>query len=262
MTDADETTTDTIEEEVKGIVDEAQGEFGQVSLVDSIKNRPMRTAKLDLGYDEVNSDKLTQIESALAQLNAILDRAEANTAGLDVHKEDLAKLKLELEEDGADTAKLHSSIAEVERVIDQKESLLTELAPLREQQAKLDEAANEVRALVADNSLSVEIMALPYKIARGAARRARKKLKITEKGIPADMQEEFDEQQLLEISYDQVVRWRDNRNGDSGTKLDMEVLETMRDFLPMSQSAKFFNTVNDLQFRNAISESAVAQADF
>jgi SMC interacting uncharacterized protein involved in chromosome segregation len=263
MADEDDTTTvDPIDNEVKQIIDEAKEEFGQVSLVDSIKNAPKRTALLHLGFDEVNSEKLTAIEAALGQLNVILDKAERNASGIDEHKKDLTKLKRELKKADADTEAVEASIADTERVIEQKTALLAEVAPLREQQTKLEAAAEEVRAMVAGNSLSVEVRAIPYSIARGAARRARKKLGITQKGIPEDLTEEFEEQQLLEIAYDQVVRWRDNRNGESGTKLDMELIEAMRDFLPMSQSAKFFNTVNDLQFRNAISESAIAQSDF
>lgn len=248
-----------LDEEVKAVVEEAQGSF---ALIDAIKNRSMRTAKLDLGFDEVNSEKLVGIEAALGQLRVILDRGERNVAAAEEFRRIIVELEQQRTEEDADVDAIDAQIAEARLEVEQREALGKELTPMLEKAAELEAAADAVREQVRRESLSVELRAIPYAIARAAARRARKALGITQKGIPADMQEEFDERQLLELAYDQVQRWRDNRTGEEGTKLDMAVIEAMRDFLPLSQSAKFFSMVNDLQFKNAISESAIAQADF
>ncbi|MBG6106639.1 hypothetical protein [Frigoribacterium sp. CG_9.8] len=267
MTDALETTSDDINverNEVEEIIEEAKASFIESgSLIDNIKNRDMRTVKIDLGYDEVNSEKLIGIEAALGQLRNILDQAERNGSGVDELKKVVAKLKRDIKKANAeDAGEIQDQIEEGERQISERIALLEQMAPLRAKQIEMDMAADEVRALVNKESLSIELRAIPYKIARGAARRARKTLGLTEKGIPEDRQDEFEEQQLLELAFDMVGRFRDNRNGRSGTKLSLEEIETIRDFMPISQSSKFFAAVNDLQFRNAISESAIAQADF
>lgn len=245
---------------VETIVEEAKESF---ALIDNIKNRAMRTVKLDLGYDEVNSEKLVGIESAIGQLRNILERAERNAGGIDEYKKTVARLKRDLKKANPEEAgAIQDELDEAERQITERVTLLEQIAPLNEKVAEMDAAADEVRTKVNKESLSVELRALPYAIARGSARRARAALKITEKGIPEDMQDAFEERQLLELAYDQVVRFRDNKTGQSGSKLSIEEIEAIRDFLPLSQSTKFFSTVNDLQFKNAISESAIAQADF
>lgn len=259
--DLDEATTSAIDAEVKDVIVEAKESF---TLVDAIKNRTMRTAKLDLGYDEVNSEKLVGIEAALGQLRVILDRAERNVAAGEEFKRIGAELEQRIKDadDDTDVPALLAQLADAEAEVEQRSVLSAEIQPLLAKAAELDASANLVREMVRKESLSVEMRAIPYGIARGAARRARKHLGITQKGIPAEQADEFEERQLLELAYDQVARWRDNRTGEEGTKLPMEVIETMRDFMPLSQSGKFFSTVNDLQFKNAISESAIAQADF
>lgn len=261
MTDVNETET-TVEEEVEAIVEEAKESF---RLIDRIKNRDMRTVKLDLGYDEVNSEKLAGIDMALGSLRNIIEEGERNVAGAEPLKKIVTKLKRDLKKadaTGEDVSDIQDQIDEAQRQIKEREGLSENIRPLREQLQKMEEAAEGVRAEVRANSLSVELRALPYAIARGSSRRARKALGITEKGIPEALEDDFTERNLIEIAYDQVVRYRDNRSGETGTKLDIEVIEALRDFLPLSQSGKFFSAVNDLQFKNAVSESAIAQADF
>lgn len=258
MSEVQEDQTDTLD--VDAIVDEAKESF---TLIDNIKNRAMRTVKLDLGYDEVNSEKLVNIESALAQLTNILEQAERNGSGIPELKKDVAKHKRDLKKANAEEAgPIQDQLDEAERQIEQRATLLEQIAPMRVKLEEMDTAAGAVRTQVNKESLSVELRALPYAIARGSARRARAALKITQKGIPEDMQEAFEERQLLELAFDQLVRFRDNKTGSSGSKLSIAEIEAIRDFLPLSQSSKFFGAVNDLQFRNAISESAIAQADF
>ncbi|WP_025157276.1 hypothetical protein [Leifsonia aquatica] len=256
MTDALETDIADVTE----IVEEAKSGF---SLIDRIKNRDMRTAKLDLGYDEVNSERLAVAEQALARLRNAIESAKLNAAGIDELTKLRAKLKRDLKKaEGDDAAALEVDIAEVEEQISQRKELLEFIKPQEAKLAELDAAAAAIRDEVRSNSLSIELRALPFAIARGASRRARKALGITEKGIPADQEEAFQERNLLELAYDQVVRYRDNSTGEEGVKLSVEELEALRDFLPISQMSKLFTTVNDLQFRNAVSESAIAQADF
>jgi hypothetical protein len=252
-------------EELKSVIDEAKEKFSSPSsLIDAIKNRSMRVVKLDLGFDEVNSEKLAGIEGAIGQLRVILDRGERNAGAADEYRRVAVEIQEQIAdpESNLDVEELKADLAQAEREVEQREALAKELVPLLAKADELEAAAQEVRDAVRKESLSVELRAIPYSIARGSARRARKALDITQKGIPAELQDEFEERQLLELAYDQVQRWRDNRTGEEGTKLEMEVLEALRDFMPTSQSAKFFSTVNDLQFKNAISESAIAQADF
>lgn len=263
---SDDNIIDPVEakDEVDQIIDESREVF--VDLVDAIKNRPMRTIKLDLGFDEVSSEKLLVVEDALGKLRVILDRASRNSSGIDLFQAAAADLETKLaHDDGSDpeqTKLWEAEFAEAVEEVESRQALAAAMAPLEEKVAEMEEQATEARKQVAAESLSVELRAIPYGIARGAARRARKTLGITQKGVPEDMQDEFEEEQLMELAYDQVVRWRDNRTGKEGTKLTLEELRTFRDYLPLSQSSKFFNTVNDLQFKNAISESAIAQADF
>lgn len=267
MTDV--TEKNPIDEELEAELDDVRtdakdGFNTPEALIDHVRNRNMRVIKVDMGYDEVNSEKLVAIETALGQLNVIVERAERNSSGIDEFKKVVTQLKRNIKKsvEPEEIARLEAELAETETEIEGRAALAENLKPLRAQVEDLNLAAAEVRSAVASESLSVELRAIPYRIARGAARRARKTLGITEKGIPADMQDDFEEEQLMELAYDQCVRYRDNRDGSGGTKLPMELIHTIRDFMPLSQSNKFFNAVADLQFTNAISESAVAQADF
>ena len=263
--DLDAETMAALDVEVTAVAEEAKENFsGPTGLIDAIKNRNQRTVKLDLGYDEVNSEKLVGIEAALAQLRVIVERGQRNAAAADEFMRIGAELEQKIKDADEDTdvLALRAELAEAEKEVRERQALAEELKPLIAKLEELDASADEVRAVVRKDSLSVELRAIPYGIARGSARRARKALGITQKGIPAELKDDFEERQLLELAYDQVQRWRDNRTGEEGTKLDMAVIETLRDYLPLSQSAKFFSTVNDLQFKNAISESAIAQSDF
>lgn len=264
MTDELETPVDEDGIDVKAIVDEAREDFELVEgIVDALKGRNMRTRKLDLGYDEVNGEKLDGIESALIQLGQILDNAASNADRIAPFKAELAKVKKSLKTASAEAAgPLEETKAHLERQIAECEAIVEEIAPLRAKQKEMDAAAQEIRDAVNKDSISIELRALPYTIARGAARRARKALGITQKGIPEELQEEYDERQMIELAYDQVARYRDNKTGESGSKLTIEQIETIRDYMPLSQSTKFFRAVNDLQYTNAISETAIAQADF
>jgi hypothetical protein len=256
--EAEAPTDETLD--VNAIVGEAKEKF---SLINNIKNREMRTVKIDLGYDEVNSEKLVGIEAALGQLRTLIERAERNGAGVDELKKIVTKLKKELKEANPEEAgPIQDTLDDAERNIKERTNLLEQMKPLMAKLVEMEAGAEVIRELVRKESISVELRAIPYTIARASARRARAYLKITEKGIPEALAEAFEERQLLELAYDQVLRYRDNKSGESGTKLTIEQLETFRDYLPMSQSTKFFTAVNELQFRNAISESAIAQADF
>ncbi|MGN6324494.1 hypothetical protein [Pseudolysinimonas sp.] len=251
---------DTDGETVEELIEDAKGSF---SLLDTIKNRAMRSAKLDLGYDEVNSDKLIAVEAAIAQLNTVLDRAAQNASDLDEYEKRVRSFKAKLKKGTPEErAELEPQLAKLEQEVADKKNLLVELKPLQDKAAEMAKEADKLRADVAAQSLSVELRALPTTIAKGATRRARKVLGISQKGIPEDREQEFADEQIAQIAYDQVVRWRDNRSGEEGTKLDIEVIRAIRDFMPLSQSAKFFATVDDLQFKNAISESVIAQSDF
>lgn len=260
MTDVQ--TEDVIDPEA--IVAEARDDFElSETLIEGLKGRKMRTRKMDLGFDEVNGERLEAVEGALAQLRVLLGNAERNGKAIEPLQKELAKLKRDIKKANAEEAgSLQDQIDRIERGIAERKAIVADLKPLREKLNAMDADAEEMRLEVKKASLSVELRALPYTIARGAARRARKHLGITEKGIPEDKAEEFNERQLVELAYDQVVRFRDNRTGATGTKLTVEQIEAIRDYMPMSQSGKFFTAVEELQFSNAISESAIAQADF
>lgn len=263
MADDVQDETDDIRGEVNGIAKEAQESLGEGSLIDRIKNRKMRTVKLDLGYDEVNSEKLAVAQTALDSMQELVERGDKNIAKAVEWKKARAALKHDLKTANPEEAgEIEEKIESLSAQIDATAGIAKQLDSIRGNLEALSKEIDETTALVRADSLSVELRALPYTIARGAARRARKHLGITEKGIPEDRQDEFADRQLMELAYDQVVRWRDNKTGDEGTKLDMSVIEALRDFLPLSQSGKFFAAVDDLQFRNSISEAAIKQTDF
>lgn len=261
MTDATTELDADLKVDVEAIVEEAKESF---TLIDSIKNRAMRTVKVNLGFDEVGSEKLAAVEASVGALRNIVERMERNSSGVDELKKLVAKLKRDLKraEDDDVAADLQVQIDNTTIQIEQRTELAEGIAPVRVQLDELEAHADVIRTEVNKESLSIELRALPYSIARGSSRRARKALGITEKGIPEDLSDEFEERQMLELTFDQIARWRDNRTGETGTKLTMEQIETLRDFLPISQSGKLFMAVNDLQYKNAISESAIAQADF
>jgi len=119
-----------------------------------------------------------------------------------------------------------------------------------------------VLAEVQKQSISVEMRAIPPKLNKGVIRRTRQSLGIIDKGIPEDRLDEFNERYYVELAVDLIVRWRDNRTGQESFKMNAEQITTLVDFLPTSESNRFIRTIDDLQGRTAISEAAVAQADF
>lgn len=235
-----------VKEVIEAVVEEAREGF---NLIDQIKNRAMRTAEVVVGFDEVNGARLGQIEESIAQINDVLERATAQTEDLDELRASLDSLDIE-------------DRVEVEKKIAEREALLEGLAPIRENLAGLQAAADELREEVRKSSYVIELRAIPPLIARGATRRARAALNITEKGIPEALYDEYQKQVTLELCHDQMVRFTDRSTGESRNKLTVAEISALNDYLPISQAEKLFAEVNDLQFRNAVSESAIAQVDF
>ena len=122
--------------------------------------------------------------------------------------------------------------------------------------------AQEIRDIVNKASYSIELRALPKVIVKDARRRAKKTLGLTGQSVPADQEDALEDEVKLEILVDQIQRFRDNSTGEERSKLSLDRVRGIVDFLPEGQSDKLVNAAMALQFQNVISEEAIAQADF
>lgn len=122
--------------------------------------------------------------------------------------------------------------------------------------------ADEIRAELLKTSFSFELRALPPVILKGVQRKTRKTLGITDKSIPAEREEDYNDAFRLQLIADQAVRFVDREDPGRTSLPTVQELAAMRDFLPMNQWAKVWLAADDIQFRNVISESAVESADF
>lgn len=244
-------------EVIKEIAEEARESF---SLIEKLQNRQMRTAKITLGLDEVKSDQLAAIDALRTRLEMAILNASSKVQDPAETKKELAKLKRKLKTEYS--YELEQEISEKEEALPVQSEAFEALQKLKATYDEQEGEADKIRAEVNKESYSLELRALPEVIVNGARRRARQTLGFKAKGVPEGREQDLEDETILEIAVDQTVRFRDNSTGEEKPKLTLDEVRAMRDFLPSSQSQKFIGTVMDLQFRNAISESAIAQADF
>lgn len=239
--------------EVEQIITEAQEDF---DLFEEIVGRPMRTRKLTLGFDEVNGEKLVILENAKTRVGTLVAVMKDKVGNVEALEKELASVKRKRTGDHA------AEIADLQAKLDAARAAQEALKEPVQRFGEIEKEVEEVRSIVKAKSISIELRALPPKIRRGVVRKARKALGITDKGIPEERMDEYTDRYYVELASAQVVRWRDNRNGKEGFTLTPERIQILVDNLPEGEGNRLLQSVAELQERTAISEAAVAQADF
>lgn len=201
------------------------------SLKDRLEKRGLRRVSVTLFLDE----------NVGAEHKAVADRVAAIDA-------QIAELNESI--DGQPEAALVRVIATAER-----DGLVAEREPLVQERDKLE-------AKLKADSITVAMRAVPPVIAKDARRRAKVTCDITEKTIPEDKAEEFVRAYNAHMLSLVVQTITDSASGETVEGLDYEGAIDMANYLPQGQYVRLSQALNEVQFRDAFSQTIEGQEDF
>lgn len=135
-------------------------------------------------------------------------------------------------------------------------------AKIREQYDAIEAKAEELKAALLNDAYTFELRALPPVIMKGLRREVRAELGITTKGIPAELEERYDEVFPLRMIEKQAVKFIDHGTSPEPTTLAREKLQEIYEWGDEFQWLRLTNLANDLQFRNTIAQSVIESPDF
>lgn len=135
-------------------------------------------------------------------------------------------------------------------------------ASLQEQYDVVEAKATEYKAALSEDAYTFELRALPPVIMKGLRRETRAEVGIKDKGIPAVLEEAYDELFPLKMILKMTVRFVDHGESSDATELTAEKLREIYDYGDEFQWLRLTNLANDLQFRNTISASVAESPDF
>lgn len=203
------------------------------SLKERLENRGLRRAKVTLYLDE----------NAGARHKAVADRIKAIQAEVDDAQQ---------ERDMADSVSNEAVKAQAEQKVG---TLVAERATLTVQVMEMEKELER-------DSLAVSLRAVPAKIAKDCRRRAKVSCDITGKDIPEDKMEEFVQAYNAHLMSLTVVSITDNSTGGINEGLSYQDANDLIDFLPPGQYERLSRAMNEVQFRDAFSETLEVQEDF
>lgn len=222
--------------EITAVVEEARENY---SLEDRLRNRGMRTKTIGVYTDEPTAEKHLEIENKINLLNrgatAVQMMIEAaREAGLNDAAEALQPV--------------------LEKIVTDPEYRAEEIAAL---EAERNALANELRS----TALVFHLRAVPELIIKDSRRQAKKKLGITGKNVPEAQDEIFDDYVTGFILSAVTEHYVDNVDG-SVHNLDPDNARFLADLLPRGEYLKLTGALQEVQFKNVISQSVTDQADF
>lgn len=213
--------------EIEQVVKEVKRGF---SLKDRLEKRGLRKVTVTLFLDENVGAEHKEIADKIIALNAQIDEL-SEMHGQSVEGETKAAL-----------------LKEIERVTAERDEMIPERDALEDR--------------LREEALIVHLRAVPPVIARDAHRRARAELEIEEKNIPRNRMEDFlpvMNCHLLSLTVQSITDTATNETNDG---LSYQDARDLMDYLPSSQTERLANALNEVQFRDAFSESIEAQEDF
>lgn len=223
------------EAQVKALAVEAKATY---ELRDRLQNRGMRTDKIRIFTDEVTANDHAEVELEIAKL-------KGTSQGLKLLIEAAGNLGL-LDE----TAYL---IGRAEQLTDDANA---------DKIAKLEAEAAELKESLVASAFDFELRAVPRLIVKDIRRKTRTALGITTKGIPADQEEAFNELSGNKLVAALTLSYTDRFDGTVITNVTEEDAATFSDMLPEGEFGRLTVAVNELQFKNVITESITDSGDF
>lgn len=131
-------------------------------------------------------------------------------------------------------------------------------AKIAELTAKREELMDKLKG----TGLIVKMTAVPNVIQKDLRRKAKQTLKIEEKGIPEDRQDEFKlayQAHLMCVMFNSIT---DVESGEVNTEVNYDDAISLIDYLPQSQYNRLDLEMGRVQFTDAISQSIENQEDF
>ena len=236
MTDETATQETIITEDpiITQIVAEAKAGF---NLTARLQGRALRTGSITVYTDEIAGEKYKAIDLKLQQISD-------SAANLKKLAEAARNVGLEA---GAVALETEAGNALAN----------TDLAAY----AALETEQEAVKAELDASSLTFELRAVPEIIVKDTRRKSNLALSI--KGpVPEDRQDEWGEY-FTALLLTQVIRKvTDHATGDSAESISLEDARSLGDYLPLSQFQRLSVKMADVQYKNSISDSVTAEADF
>ena len=126
--------------------------------------------------------------------------------------------------------------------------------------ATLQARAAELRATLAESGITFELQSVPPLVTEAADRYARRTLSI--KGKPTeDKQVDFNRASDIYL-FSNVIKSVTLPSGETKPRLTPSEVGDLRDYLPQSEWLRLVIAVTEIQFKQAIGEAAVSDADF
>lgn len=126
----------------------------------------------------------------------------------------------------------------------------------------LELATEQALAELKKTAITVKLRAVPPLIMKACRRKARKEIGLKGKGIPQDLAEEFSEAFTTHLLAELCTGYINHKTGTERSAITVTGAKALRDLLPEPEWDRLDLKMGDIQFKNVISESATAQADF
>lgn len=234
--------------QIETIQDEARDEYDMRARLAKSNRRHKRVTvytdevlgeELGSAVDETYFDGIDSLKTGrrirkglIGELDALKERAAATLA------------KLEDAPDGED----EGPAAEAKQIETEITALNKKISALLK---KLEKSA-----------MTFNLHSVPDEIIKGARRKARQHLGIKKKGIPEDLQEEYNEEYACQMLSVSVADWEDKLAGEKFTSLGVQQARDLQGLLPAGQFPRLDAAMVELSFEASIANAAVDNVDF
>lgn len=113
-----------------------------------------------------------------------------------------------------------------------------------------------------ETSYVFNLQSLPEIITRDMKRQTRATLNIKGKGVPENLKEEYELEQVVQNLVASTESWTDIESGETHSKLSLPRARSFRDFLPTGQFPRLERAMVELSYEAVIAHSATDNADF
>jgi len=241
-------TADDLPDELKNLATTTKRGFDPKA---RLRNRGLRRATITLYLDEEMGPKLGWAHDLKNSLGDVIGREREGVIG------DLDEATAELQEwlsRGRLEAEVGKTMTKAAADKHHKE-LVAGIAEMEVERDKLLEYMD-------GHALIVKMRAVPPVIVKDCRRKAKETLKITEKGVPEDMQDKYTESHtahLISVMFESVT---DTESGGVNTETTYDdAIEYVR-YLPPGQFERLDLKMGQVQYTDAISREIEGQEDF
>lgn len=202
------------------------------------------------------------VEADTAQEQVIKEIKRGFSLKERLEKRGLRKAKITLFLDENAGARHLKVVGEIEALDAQEVSEPGELVFFEEKRAELVAKRDDYEKQLHKDALIVSMRAVPPVIAKDCRRLARQSVGIEEKGIPDDKAEDFLNSYYAHLLSFTVQSIEDTASGEVNEGLSYEDAIGLAENLPSGQYARLRAAADEVQFRDAFSQTVEAQEDF